>query len=742
MGSKKKKQTPKKPVSTAPAVDAVTKKRLDLARKLYREKVRSLNSMSKLDPLHREAMDCDEIRAKRRMTAAVNLFDDVAAVAKPICPDVEGVSDFEYEWLSHNVMPRMSFDWNERICSTVLAAAMWMLDQLREHGYFHEACKLFPRDERIFEELELPDIWDTSHEEDALYAMSWIIHHRNDDCTGIRAADKEQLERPYMDLYTAANQHRQDVPSRQVFEKILAMIPPQEIEQAVQLFKKTWWELIQRQYTSRAAHAKIQQSIDSRFEEYHQKAKAFAEEMQAASAKVMQQALGIRDAVIQQMNAIQSNLPAQSIHTPWFQTSLADTHRREKEYQDFQLRIQQFQKQEKALNKEQERLEDALVMLTESLGDILTIPKEQRREMYFPEAAAVWEDYTIQDPYALCFAFLYLLDQGSDLPWVYAISLPLMEQCASVLPWRYEEFEEDPDDVWEHFDEERDDYVFGHQKVELPKRIKVPELEDWYGTLYENVRENDPEYRECRNLAQIVYELTGSVMPRNLTRYESALTELDYYGINGKKALHPLLYCMTMLGELRHRTHVYQLPEETADISDNVSVEELQEKLRALQTENKQLRQAAYEASRETKDLRKKLEASEHAAQADRQELADLRSLVFNRQEDTAEEPTSKVEFPYTARSRIVVFGGHDSWAKEIKPRLPNVRFIDRTMLPNAQLIRQADTIWIQANALSHAFFYKIITEARKYEIPVRYFSFASAEKCAEQLALGDMDII
>ena len=61
-----------------------------------------------------------------------------------------------------------------------------------------------------------------------------------------------------------------------------------------------------------------------------------------------------------------------------------------------------------------------------------------------------------------------------------------------------------------------------------------------------------------------------------------------HYGINVKNALHPLLYCMTMLDELRHRTHVYQLPQETADISDNVSVEELQEKLRALQNENKQ----------------------------------------------------------------------------------------------------------------------------------------------------------
>lgn len=95
MGSKKKKQSPKKPVPTSPSVDPVTKKRLDLARKLYRDKLRSLNSMSKLAPIRREAMDYDEIRAKRRMTAAVNLFDQVAAVAKPICPDVEGVSDFE-----------------------------------------------------------------------------------------------------------------------------------------------------------------------------------------------------------------------------------------------------------------------------------------------------------------------------------------------------------------------------------------------------------------------------------------------------------------------------------------------------------------------------------------------------------------------------------------------------------------------------------------------------------------------
>ena len=85
------------------------------------------------------------------------------------------------------------------------------------------------------------------------------------------------------------------------------------------------------------------------------------------------------------------------------------------------------------------------------------------------------------------------------------------------------------------------------------------------------------------------------------------------------------------------------------------------------------------------------------------------------------------------------MFGGHDSWAREIKPRLPDVRFIDKSMVPNAELIRRADIVWIQSNAISHAYYYKILDETRKYSIPVRYFSYASALKCAEQLAQQDM---
>ena len=53
-------------------------------------------------------------------------------------------------------------------------------------------------------------------------------------------------------------------------------------------------------------------------------------------------------------------------------------------------------------------------------------------------------------------------------------------------------------------------------------------------------------------------------------------------------------------------------------------------------------------------------------------------------------------------------------------------------------LIRRADVVWIQTNAISHGYYYKIIDEVRKYDVRVRYFSYASAQKCAEQIVADE----
>ena len=57
------------------------------------------------------------------------------------------------------------------------------------------------------------------------------------------------------------------------------------------------------------------------------------------------------------------------------------------------------------------------------------------------------------------------------------------------------------------------------------------------------------------------------------------------------------------------------------------------------------------------------------------QELADPREIVFNHQLEQEEVEKIKSPFPCRTKLRAVVFGGHDSWLREIKFKLPDVRF-------------------------------------------------------------------
>lgn len=80
--------------------------------------------------------------------------------------------------------------------------------------------------------------------------------------------------------------------------------------------------------------------------------------------------------------------------------------------------------------------------------------------------------------------------------------------------------------------------VPGPKKVQFPKRVKVPELENWYRFQYDEHNAREDEDRRRYSLAHIMYEITGCIMPRNLDRYLPALMILDRCGINGKRTIH------------------------------------------------------------------------------------------------------------------------------------------------------------------------------------------------------------
>lgn len=84
--------------------------------------------------------------------------------------------------------------------------------------------------------------------------------------------------------------------------------------------------------------------------------------------------------------------------------------------------------------------------------------------------------------------------------------------------------------------------------------------------------------------------------------------------------------------------------------------------------------------------------------------------------------------------AKICIFGGHPTWINGVKERLVNARFFKGGDLHSLDVIRNADEIWIQSNAISHSFYGKVLDAARLNNIPVRYFGYAGTKKCVEQV--------
>ena len=741
MAKKKKKQNPAKQVKNKMASNPLRQQE-EAVRRVYHSYMKDVNKRRAENQRFYGGVDYDTGRVKRRIAATAATMEEFKSRFHTVCPAIPEGFDFETDWTEANATPRLAYDMEEEFKAGLLGAAIWMLDVIRDRGDIQAVAELLP-DHVDPTEVGMPDIWDPCHSEEILLGMLSILQNRNIDCTGIRNPEKKTgspKNRYYLDSYTVENLHKQDVPSRRVFEEILSFIPQSEIDRVVELYMEKYWDVVERYYKSRMVYAQEEADICSAIARYNSRVDSAT--MELARTTQSRSPLAALNKPI--LPAMMQGLP---VALPQGQpgTSLAGVP----QYQNLVQTAQRLQNEKEELDERWDAVGDRISELWSDTACFLFKPREWIAEQYGEEIADIWAGIEIEDPYALCFAFMYLVDQGSDYPWVYYPGVTLFSMTMDTLPWCRTAYKGDPEGVWDHFDPDTMEVIPGPEKAEIPKRIKVPELENWNRLQYLDQYEDELGYQEKVSLAQVMYELTGCIMPRNLQRYYPALPDLDAYGITGKKALHPLIYCMNLLGEGKYRSRklprmewdMEEQPVTEQEAGQTESIEELKARIAALQSENSRLKQTVYDADRELREAKKNHAAQEQKAELDRQELADLRELVFHLQEDVydTESEDASIAFPYHNFQRIVVFGGHDSWVREIKPRFPDVRFVDRDMIPNAELIRRADIVWVQANAISHSYYYKILDETRKHSIPVRYFSYASALKCAEQLAEQDM---
>ena len=369
--------------------------------------------------------------------------------------------------------------------------------------------------------------------------------------------------------------------------------------------------------------------------------------------------------------------------------------------------------------------------------------KELRSHLHFRRSVDMLRGFCVSDPYAICAAYLLLEKEGDALACLNMLTCAVISCADQHLPWGAGEanaFPKSseagaPDYTLRYTYADADDGT--EESDELPD---VPVEDGWQ-----------------LSEAQLFYFATGYALPRRCAPSQELTRWFVRQGLSEERAREFSFGAMlaSYQDDLREQMYL-ELPFEDLDLDDEEEAGEDEAEADSPETEAdhtaqiadltrqvKDLRRALHESERAAKQLQEQLLEDERRSAQDRLELTRLRSVLYQIKSGEAEseqQEEAEIEFPWQVTRRVLIFGGHETWLKAIRPLLPGARFHERETLPDLAAIKGADVVWIQANALSHKLFYRIINSARKENIPVRYFGYASARKCAEQLVMDEME--
>lgn len=671
MGNKKKR------VNTDPT--------LSMIRDVFQENLQLANRVqrkSKSDIITK--FDLTEKLYARRIKAVAHLMPEMKARYADTYPEMDVMNEFA----DVASLPILSYDIIDDEAHLCLGAAIWMLDQIWEAHEMQELCDLLPVD---CDYVDMPDIYDTRFSYEIIERMLYVIQNRYGDT----------------DRYVVSP----NILSKKgdsIFHAILDLIPPVAKEMAAAQLKTKFWEWTDLYF----------KALNPIVHEMCKQDKALdrlTEQIEELKEKIAPK------------KPTKSTFPV-ATPLPLLGSTSLNSPKREAE-----MLIRQIDKAEETQNNLRKKVGD--FRFTSLQAGILS--KYRLVKCMDADFADAMCNFPVEDPYELCFAILYLLDQDDDYAWVYSFMTGVICRAASMLPWGFEQYDEENDGFW--FDD-------GEWIPSMPLN---PE---WYETTYAGRSYADDEYEPHDvSIAQIIYEHTGAILPRNMHRFDDAFRPLKKRGMKPSEA-NMVCALMNVLGEAsRQRQYDPDIDDldwddvesekdekaNTVEKENPATSEEVEKLKKELAQLKEQAKKANYSLSRENRELKEKLEKAESTAGEMTQELADLREIVFNQQngQSGAEEKAAeiKITFPYHTTRRIIAFGGHDSWLREIKFKVPDVRFMGED-ISSPEVIRRADVVWIQTNCIGHKSYYGIIDLARKYGRKVRYFKYASATKCAEQV--------
>ena len=648
------------------------------------------------------------------------------------------------ESFTHNELnPVHNYNEMDDMLDIRMGAALWMLDRLQAAGKMKEATELLKAADYDID-FEIADVPPG-------------FHHPCYDNELIEAVITAIMKR-YTTPAIITEENARNIAPTGCYCKLLALIPEDAVKKAETTFKAKTWELVARNMKGQGCLDRELMRTTAQLKEAVHGAKALFSSVSGKTANIP--AAGpLAKSPLEGINLENPNTMRKLM---WGEPLLDDEIGFDQSGPFFDFATRTLAREGQSVLSRMRKYAadfDVLVQMNE---------KEILKETGSNEMAEALAGFTVEDPFAVCFALIHLLDSGDDTPWLMRSGSSLVALAQRMLPW-YMEWDEMTDEQCDEWLDGMEYNYNGWQQKETP-----PDPLDYYHETHDGL-----------NLAQIIYRLCRNVVPVGLHPFATEKQQMIADGMEETKArrltdMAELMFLQSFQEKLYRHPRYFDYEEEAEKEQEKLSLaieaikkaiasqgqwgnasneiandetkrerdsaivadlEKTQAELGAARRQIKVLQAEMAELRRDVTREQAEAERELKKLRMEHRELADLRELLFNRQVTPASEEKAEkiIVFPYKTRQRTVVFGGHDSFLKAIRPMLPSVRFVDvENVSFNQDIIRHADVVWIQNNCISHSQYWSIVNRCKLSGVQLRYFAFASAEKCAEQLALED----
>lgn len=195
----------------------------------------------------------------------------------------------------------------------------------------------------------------------------------------------------------------------------------------------------------------------------------------------------------------------------------------------------------------------------------------------------------------------------------------------------------------------------------------------------------------------------------------------------------------TMFLELEsHEKENAVLKQENKELRKRIEEQQKQIEMlkKAVETEYAKARD---EFAKAIRDLQEENEQLKSELEADKNELIALRELAFSLQQEVQPEPEKGLSLDDMCQvingHAVLVIGGHPTWQKQIKEKLPDIDVIPADMLGfEPSNLGNIELVVFNTAHLNHAMYYKIINFVRKNKIKVCYIANQNIETGIKQI--------